>query len=221
MLTPGHTFADRTFDAILFDMDGTLISSIAAVDRSWARWASEYGYDSATFRIPHGTPARTIVERLVPAERVDEASARIDALELADTDGVHLLVGAGELLSSLPTGRFSIVTSCTRDLAWARIRAAGIVAPTVVVTADDVAQGKPDPEPFARGAELLGMDAARCLVVEDAPAGLAAGRAAGSATLGVSGTHELAELDADAHAHSVANIRIITNRDGSLSVLDR
>lgn len=221
MLTPGLALADRTFDAVLFDMDGTLISSIAAVDRSWARWAGEHGHDAATFTISHGTPAREIIARLVPPEEVETAFARINALELADTDGVTLLPGAAELLAALPGDRQAIVTSCTRDLALVRIDAAGIPRPEVVVTADDVARGKPDPEPFLLGASRLGVDPARCLVVEDAPAGLAAGRAAGCATLAVDGTHSLDELDADAHAPGLGAVGIRLNADGSLTVVDR
>jgi sugar-phosphatase len=220
MLTPGSAFAGRTFDAILFDMDGTLISSIAAVDRSWSQWAGEHGFDPTTFRISHGTPARTLVERLLPPEAVDAAVARIDEIEIADVDGVLLLDGAAELLAALPPERVAIVTSCTRDLAHARIAATGLEVPAVVVTADDVQNGKPDPEPFALGAARLGLDPARCLVVEDAPAGLASGRAAGCATLAVSGTHELEALEADAHAASVASVSVQVAADGTLTIVD-
>lgn len=221
MLTPGLAFADRTFDALLFDMDGTLISSIAAVDRSWSQWADEYGFDGATFAIAHGTPARTLVERLVAPEAVGAALDRINAIELADTSGVELLDGAAALLAALPAERKAIVTSCTRALAHVRIAAAGITAPDVVVTADDVSHGKPDPEPFALAAERLGFAPERCLVVEDAPAGLASGRAAGCATLAVDGTHDLAELDADAYAAGVGQVGVVVLEDGTLRVVDR
>ena len=221
MLTPGLAFADRTFDALLFDMDGTLISSIAAVDRSWSQWADEYGFDGATFAIAHGTPARTLVERLVAPEAVDAALDRINAIELADTSGVELLDGAAALLTALPAERKAIVTSCTRALAHVRIAAAGITAPDVVVTADDVSHGKPDPEPFALAAERLGFAPERCLVVEDAPAGLASGRAAGCATLAVDGTHDLGELDADAYAAGVGQVGVVVLEDGTLRVVDR
>ena len=220
MLTPGLAFADRTFDALLFDMDGTLISSIAAVDRSWSQWADEHGFDGATFKIAHGTPARTLVERLVAPEDVDAALDRINAIELADTSGVELLDGAQALLAALPAGRKAIVTSCTRALAQVRIAAAGITPPDVVITADDVSRGKPDPEPFALAAERLGFAPQRCLVVEDAPAGLASGRAAGCATLAVDGTHDLAELDADAYAAGVGQVGVVVLDDGTLRVVD-
>lgn len=220
MLSPGQVFAGRTFDAILFDMDGTLISSIEAVDRSWARWGREHGLGDE-FRIAHGTPARSLVERLVPPEEVETALARVTEIELSDTEDVRALPGTTELLTSLPRDRHAIVTSCTRDLAAVRITASGITAPDVVVTADDVTHGKPDPEPFRRGAELLGVPPERCLVVEDAPAGLASGRAAGCATLAVAGTHPLDELDADARAPGVAAVAVIVNADGTLSLVDR
>lgn len=220
MLSPGQAFADRTFDAILFDMDGTLISSIEAVDRSWARWAVEHGF-GADFRIAHGTPARSLVESLVAPEQVEAALARVTEIEISDTDGVRVLPGAAELLASLPRDRHAIVTSCTRDLAAVRIAATGIGAPDVVVTADDITRGKPDPEPFRRGAELLGVAPERCLVVEDAPAGLASGRSAGCATLAVAGTHTLDELDADAHAPGVSAVAVRVNPDGSLTLEDR
>jgi len=132
-----------------------------------------------------------------------------------------VLPGAAELLASLPRDRHAIVTSCTRDLAAVRIAATGIGAPEVVVTADDITRGKPDPEPFRRGAELLGFAPERCLVVEDAPAGLASGRAAGCATLAVAGTHTLDELDADAHSSGVDAVAVQVNADGSLTLVDR
>jgi len=185
------------FDAVLFDMDGTLVSSTPAVDRSWETWGREYGLP-ADFRagIGHGMPARSIVATLVPADP-EGAYARILQLELDDTEGVAALPGAVEALAAIDEGRKAIVTSCGDRLAAVRIGAAGLVRPATVVTADDIVNGKPDPEPFLLGATRLRVDPTRCLVVEDAPAGLAAGRAAGSATLGVAGTHEAHELDAD------------------------
>jgi mannitol-1-/sugar-/sorbitol-6-phosphatase len=125
-----------------------------------------------------------------------------------------VLPGAVEALAALPAGRAAVVTSCTRLLAHARIEAAGLVAPGVVVTASDVTHGKPDPEPFVLGARRLGADPARCLVVEDAPAGLQAGRAAGAATLAVVTTHPAGDLDADVVVPSLADVRFRTGPDG-------
>lgn len=190
----------RTFDAVLFDMDGTLIDSVPAVDRNWRRWAVEFGLpDPEGFSISHGTPARTIVERHLPAELVEAGHARIRELEVEDTDGVTILPGTLDALDAL-AGRYAIVTSCTADLAEARMGASGLPVPDVLVTADDVVHGKPAPDPFLLGARLLGVEAARCLVVEDAPAGIASARAAGCATLAVTGTHTPEQLRAAAPA---------------------
>jgi len=218
--SPGVAFAGRTFDAVLFDMDGTLIDSVPAVDRNWRRWAAEHGLpDPDEFQIQHGTPARTLIAELLPAEQVETAYERIHALELEDNEGVTILPGTRDALATLPPERQAIVTSCTRPLAAARMEASGLEAPSVVVTADDVARGKPDPDPFLLGAERLGVDPARCLVVEDAPAGIAAAHAAGCATLVVTGTHSAAELAAarpapDALATGLAAVRFVVGPDG-------
>lgn len=224
--TPGVAFADRTFDAILFDMDGTLIDSVPAVDRNWRRWAHEYGLpDADTFQVEHGTPARTFIARLLPADQVEAAYDRIHDLELNDNEGVRILPGTVDAFASIPPTRQAIVTSCTRPLAAARIAAAGLVPPAVVVTADDVTHGKPDPDPFLLGAERLGVDPARCLVVEDAPAGVAAGRAAGCAVLVVEGTHTFEQLAGgavvpDAGATGLDQVRFVVGQDGAIRVTD-
>lgn len=217
--TPERAFSAQTFDAILFDMDGTLINSVPAVERAWRRWAEEFEIDtSGSFSLAHGTPAKDLVTQLIPAPDVERAFARIVQLEIEDTEGIELLPGTADALGSVPAERQAIVTSCTRALATARIGATGLNQPAVTVTADDVARGKPDPEPFRRGAELLGFDPARCLVVEDAPTGLKSARAAGCATLAVAGTHELNELDADAAVPDLSYIRVEQLADGTLRV---
>ncbi len=217
--TPERAFADRTFDAILFDMDGTLINSVPAVERAWRRWAEEFNIDtSGSFSLAHGTPAKDLVNQFIPADDVERAFARIVQLEIEDTDGIELLPGTAEALASVPTERQAIVTSCTHALATVRIAATQLDQHSVLVTADDVANGKPDPEPFQRGAQLLGFDPARCLVVEDAPTGLKSARAAGCATLAVAGTHELHELDADAAVPDLSYIRIEQLADGTLRI---
>lgn len=216
---PAVAFAGRTFDAILFDLDGTLINSQAAVERAWARWAGEEGVELSALRGSHGMPAAEIVARLLPDDRVAGAIARIMTYEETDVDGTVLRPGTAEALASLPAGRAAIVTSCTRPLLTARGGAAGVVEPSVVVTIDDVHRGKPDPAPFLLAAERLGVDPARCLVVEDAPAGLTAGRAAGCATLAVDGTHALEQLDADAAVADLSLVRFEVGADG-VSVLE-
>lgn len=211
MTTP---LPERTFDAVLFDLDGTLVNSVPAVERSWRTWAAEEGLSEAeAFAVPHGTPARTVVARLVAPDRVEPAVARITELELADDDGIVLLPGARQALDVLGP-RCAIVTSSTDALAAQRFRASGLVPPEAVVTADGVTHGKPDPEPYLLGASLLGADPARCLVIEDAPAGLTAGRAAGCATLAVLGTHERDELDADLVVPDLSHVRFTVTHDG-------
>lgn len=211
---PAQAFAGRTFDAILFDLDGTLIDSTASVERSWLRWAEEEQVHPDRLRGSHGMPAAEIVARLLPPERVAASAAKITHFEVTDTEGVVPRPGTLEALASLPAERVAIVTSCTRPLLNARAGAAGVTQPQVAVTIDDVERGKPDPAPFLLGARLLGFDPARCLVVEDAPAGLTAARAAGCATLAVDGTHDLRLLDADAAVPDLTHMRFVTGPDG-------
>ena len=207
-------FPSRTFAGVLFDMDGTLIDSTPAVVRSWLRWSDEYGVDLAALAGSHGmTSINTI--RLVMADRSEAeqlaAHARIRDIEVADTEGIVALPGAVEafrILDELGVPH-AIVTSCERELAAVRIEAAGLPRPTVVVTASDVSHGKPGPEPYVLGASLLGLSPADCIVVEDAPAGLESGRAAGAgalvAVLAATPAEVLAR-DADVVVTAVANI---------------
>jgi sugar-phosphatase len=206
--------AGRRFAAVLFDMDGTLIDSTPVVVRSWVTWALERGIDPERLEGHHGVPAAQIVRGLVPEHDVEAAIARINALEIADVDGITVLPGAAEAVGALPEDRRAIVTSCTSMLAAARIRAAGLLAPSVVVTADDVPRGKPDPAPYLLGARRLGVDPASCLVVEDAPSGLAAARAAGAATLAVTTTTPVGDLVADAVVGTLADVRFAVDGDG-------
>ncbi|MBM6405380.1 HAD-IA family hydrolase [Phycicoccus sp. CSK15P-2] len=182
-MSPTHSPAPshRVFRAVLLDLDGTLVDSTPAVERSWVRWCEEFGVEPERLARQHGVPARQIIGSVLPGQRFGEALARIHDLEVADTDGVVPLPGAVELLDTLagagvPT---AVVTSCDDVLADVRIRAAGLPRPELVVTASDVAHGKPFPDPWLVGAERLGVDPADCLVVEDAVAGLQAARDAG------------------------------------------
>ena len=199
---------DRVFRAALFDMDGTLIDSTPAVDRSWIRWGQEWGIHDSFREGMHGRPARSLIAELVASDQVEEALAHVQQLELADVDGITVLEGAAELISSLSDDRRAIVTSCNRELAPVRLRAAGFSAPSVVVTIDDTPRGKPNPDLFLEGARRLGVDAADCVVFEDAPAGLAAGRAAGCFTVGIAGTHPAHELDADLVVRSLTQVTV-------------
>lgn len=186
-------------EALLFDNDGTLVSSLESVHRCWTRWAGEYGITAEDFaRVElHGRPAAEIAADLLPAAVVPEAVARIEELEVEDVaGGVALLPGTAALLASLPAERWAVVTSATRRLAEARLAEVG-VRPKTLIAADDITRGKPDPEPFLLAARTLGVDPARCVVFEDAPAGLAAGRAAGMTTVALTTTHAPSELVAD------------------------
>ncbi|MFG2095057.1 HAD family hydrolase [Streptomyces sp. NPDC048612] len=186
-------------DALLFDNDGTLLSSLESVNRCWTRWAKEYGLTAEDFaRIAlHGRPAAEIVADLLPADAVPEALARIEHLEVEDAGGTVALPGTLALLADLPAEQWAVVTSAGRRLAEARLAHAGITAKNLV-SADDIRRGKPDPEPFLLAAARLGVDPARCVVFEDAPVGLAAGRAAGMTTVALTTTHRAEELSADA-----------------------
>ncbi|MYS70849.1 HAD-IA family hydrolase [Streptomyces sp. SID5926] len=186
--------------ALLFDNDGTLVSSLESVRRCWRRWAVEYGITAEQFGQVelHGRPAAEIAADLLPTARVAEAVARIEQLEVEDVPGggVRLLPGTRAFLDALPADRWAVVTSATRRLAEARLDAVGIL-PKTLVAADDITRGKPDPEPYLLGARALGVDPADCVVFEDAPAGLQAGRAAGMRTVALATTHRADELDAD------------------------
>jgi sugar-phosphatase len=174
---------------LLFDMDGVLVSSIASAVRCWRRWAAEYGVpDAEKVEIPHGVPARDIAQFLVPGVDVASGLKRIEDMEIADAGDIEVLPGTRALLDSLPLERWAIVTSATRRLLVARLAAAKLPVPERLISADMVTKGKPDPEPYLRGAEVLGLAASDCVVFEDAPSGVKAGVAAGCRVVGVLGT---------------------------------
>ncbi len=171
---------------LLFDNDGVLVDSDAAVAASWSRWATEHGLVPAeVVAVVHGRRAADTVAALLPAERRAAASALIDRLELEDAATVPAVAGAAGLLGTLPAHVWAVVTSGTPALATARLAAAGLPLPGVLVTGHDVRTGKPDPEGYLLGARLLGVPPEETVVVEDSPAGIAAGRAAGARVLGV------------------------------------
>ena len=191
-----------TVDAagILFDLDGVLVSSIGSVTRCWRRWAKHYEVPGAnTLEIPHGTRAVDIVRMLKPGLDVAEGLRVIEDMEIEDVADLKVLPGVRALLQSLPAERWVIVTSATRRLVEGRLRVAELPVPERVVSGDMVERGKPDPEPYRRGAELIGLGngevrPAECIVVEDAPSGVAAGVAAGCRVLGVLGSYSEDEL---------------------------
>jgi sugar-phosphatase len=188
---------DVTAAGLLFDMDGVLVSSIGSVNRCWKRWAEHYGVKNAeSFQIPHGTRAVDIIQKLKPDLDVAVGLKLIEDMEIEDVADLDVLAGAKSLLESLPAERWAIVTSATKRLAIARLGVAGLPVPERFITGDMVEKGKPDPEPYRRGAELLRFAANECVVVEDAPSGVGAGVAAGCRVMGVLGTHSAKELRA-------------------------
>jgi mannitol-1-/sugar-/sorbitol-6-phosphatase len=180
---------------ILFDMDGVLISSIASVRRCWRRWAKIYGVPNAEeYEVPHGMRAIEIVKILRPDIDPQEGLRVIEKMEVEDIADLQVLPGVKTLLDSLPPERWAIVTSSTHRLLLARLKAAGLPVPERIISGDMVERGKPDPEPYRRGADLLGFRPEECVVVEDAPSGVGAGIAAGCRVMGVLGTHSKEEL---------------------------
>jgi len=201
---------------LLFDMDGVLISSIGSVIRSWRVWAKRYGVpDADTYEVPHGMRAIEIVQSLRPDIDPQEGLRVIEDLELEDMADLTVLPGVKPLLESLPLDRWAIVTSATHRLMLGRLAAAGLPIPERIISADMVERGKPDPEPYVRGAQLLGFQPSECIVVEDAPSGVGAGVAAGSRVLAILGTHSADELRAASWiVSSLQDVTVIPNRNG-------
>ena len=167
--------------ALLFDMDGVLIDSTPAVARVWSRWAVEHGFDpEEVVARAHGRPSLTTVRDYLPNSDHEAENREVERREIEDLEGVIPLPGALDLLASLPSNRWTIVTSCTRRLAEVRIRAAGLPLPERLITSNDITHGKPHPEPYLTGASILGFSPGEYVVVEDAPAGVRSGKAAGA-----------------------------------------
>jgi sugar-phosphatase len=163
----------------LFDLDGVLIDSTPAVTRVWLRWALTHGFDpDYVVQKAHGRPSIATIRDFLPHADHEAENLKVERGEIEDLHGIVTLPGARELLDALPSGQWTIVTSCTRALAEVRLRAAGLPIPRRFLTSDDVKNGKPDPEPYLRGASLLGVPAKECIAVEDVPAGIRAGKAA-------------------------------------------
>ena len=205
----------RTYEAVLFDLDGTLVDSTPAVLRSWARLGEEFGVPAEAVQRNHGRPPEGLLaEFLAPAE-VDRAVALVETFETEDVEGVTALPGALDLLAQLPAHRYAIVTSGTRPVAGARIARAGIVQPAVFVTRDRVTKPKPDPQPFLMAAHELGVDPRRCLVFEDAPAGVHSAVAAGCTVIAMVGTVGADELgQADLVIESLEHLRAVVCESG-------
>ena len=181
--------------AFLFDLDGVLVDSRTVVERTWRRWAERHRIDPIPLlQVAHGRRARDTLRMVVPSLATDVEVAWLDATELADREGLSVVPGANELLTALPRNRWAIVTSCGRDLARLRLESAGLPMPDVLIVAEEAKRGKPAPDGYLLGASRLGFEPADCVVFEDAPAGVAAGRAAGARVVGLTTTHAAREL---------------------------
>ncbi|MGV8988369.1 MAG: HAD-IA family hydrolase [Cypionkella sp.] len=183
------------YQAVLFDMDGTILTSIAAVERAWTAWALRSNYPVAeVLAHMHGRRARDTMRDFLPDGADIDAEARwLEAVEYADVAGIAEVPGAAQFLRALPPERWAVVTSATRALALRRIAAAGLPLPRVLIAAEDVMEGKPNPAGYLKGAQALGVSIAQVLVVEDAEAGLQAGLAAGAEVLRIAGPTQSAD----------------------------
>jgi sugar-phosphatase len=202
--------------AILFDLDGVLVDSTRSVSRQYRLWAQMVNLDQLTVEnITHGVRAIDVVRQLAPHLDAEAEVIRLEKMEAEDREGVVVMPGAVELLASIPEGRWCVVTSGTRYLATSRLGYANLPTPRVMVTAEDVCKGKPDPEPYLTGARLLGIKATDCLVVEDAPAGIQAAHAGGMKVIAIASTYPPSALSADAVVQRLGQIEV-SSRDGVL-----
>jgi sugar-phosphatase len=197
--------------AMLFDMDGVLVNSTDVVARVWRRWAIAHGFDpDAVVRAAHGRPSIDTVRDFLPHADSNAENLEVERQEIDDLEGVVAIPGAPELVSSLPANRWTVVTSATRPLAEVRLRAAGIPIVSTMITSGDIQRGKPDPEPYLKAAARLGYAPEDCVVVEDAPAGIRAGKAAGARVIAFPTTSKRAELEAAGADWVVRNCADIT-----------
>ncbi len=198
-----------TCQAILFDLDGVLVDSTLAVERVWRKWALEHNIDpDRVMDNAHGRRSIETIRSIAPQLNAEQENLKVENMEINDTEGVVAIPGALELLGGIPPDRFAIVTSATAALASTRLRCAGLSVPERLITADDVAEGKPSPEPYLKGAALLGFAPADCLVFEDTPAGIQAGKAAGMRVVALKTTYPATELTAaDTVLDSLVDVR--------------
>jgi sugar-phosphatase len=211
---------NQDYAAFLFDMDGTLLNSIAIVERVWAGWAERNGIEPRAFlQTIHGMRAVDVVTReaLPGLDPLHEAALLLEE-ELADVDGILLIAGILEFLAKLPAERWAIVTSAPRSLALRRMAAVGIPMPKVLICAEDIVNGKPDPTGYKLGAEKLGFDASDCVVFEDAPAGILAGERAGAKVVVINTTHEHVFDTAHLSIASYDELTVVVTEQGRLKL---
>jgi sugar-phosphatase len=203
--------------AILFDLDGVLVDSTGSVDRQWRAWAREQRIDeTAVIAIAHGVRSIEVIRAVAPNLDAEKEARKLESREAADP-GIAVMPGAIELVRTIPVDQWGVVTSGTRQLASARLQRAGVPQPKVMVSADDVVHGKPNPEPYLKGAELLGINPAECLVIEDAPAGIRSAHAGGMKVIALSSTYPASALgEADSIIDKLSRLRVYSARAGSL-----
>jgi mannitol-1-/sugar-/sorbitol-6-phosphatase len=205
--------------AILFDLDGVLVDSTGSVDRQWRAWAREHGIDEQTvIAIAHGVRSIEVIRAVAPDLDAQVEARKLEAREAADR-GILVMPGAIDLIRTIPEDKWAVVTSGTRYLASARLKLAGMPVPKVMVAADDVVNGKPHPEPYLKGAELLRVNPAECLVIEDAPAGIRAAHAAGMKAIALASTYPVAALsEADGVVQKLAQIEVAVDGARNLTI---
>jgi sugar-phosphatase len=212
----------KTFccSAILFDLDGVLVDSTRSVERQWRIWAREHGIDGdKVMAVGHGVRAVEVIRAVAPHLDAEAEVRKLESREADDREGVVVMPGAVDLVRSIPEGRWCVVTSGTRHLASARLRLAGIPIPKILVAAEDVASGKPHPEPYLKGAELLGVNAAEGLVIEDAPAGIQSAHGGGMKAIALTSTYAASELGkADAVVQNLEQIQVSLDGKKNLAV---
>jgi sugar-phosphatase len=195
--------------AVLFDLDGVLVDTTQLVERYWRRWAREQNLPPGdVLAVVHGRLARDVVRMFMPDHDVEQEALRIQRSDPADSAEIHAIPGARECVNVARRGRWAVVTSGERETATGRLAAVALPIPEVLVTADDVTLGKPDPEPYERAARELAVPASGCVVIEDSPAGITAAKRAGMTVFAVTTTHAASSLgEADCLFQSMREVR--------------
>ncbi len=211
-MTASRSFRCR---AILFDLDGVLVDSAECVERTWRHWATHHRLNpESVIALAHGRRAIETVRLVAPELGADAELAALAASEATTSNGVYEVMGARELLELLPANRWGVVTSGIRAVAEFRLRHTGLPSPSVMVCADEIVRGKPDPEGYLKAAARLGRSAADCIVIEDTPAGIESAQAAGMRALAIASTYPREQLTAaDAVVERLADLRVVRHGD--------